>query len=278
MKINKKSKKSAAASSNKSNTADAGSRADRLKGDMHIQVKDSFSPERTYLPDNDSNYWHDFKIDIIRYISENVDPLATFSLIRYREADWSSMYRYIPIDVPRILKSKRRCVPDTGHSMSRIVTVARHAPDGADYDFYLAPEIVSLVWSTHSVLSDASHPVWEVGDGSVTALIDAFIDAPALLRKEAAREAKLARSKAWRGTKDDRARVLDEVRVQIPIKKSVFGTGQGEELVQRALLKPMQHIKFWRRDPDTLSREDVIDDRWDNAFRHGLDRPQRVKI
>lgn len=246
--------------------------------DENDQVLDSFTPEMTYLPDSHKGYWYGFKQDCLRHFSEKVDPSITPRLIRYHEADWSSMYRFIPVDIPRILKAKKRAVPDAGHSISRIVTIARHATENADYDFYLAPEIVSLVWSTDGVLPDASHPVWEVDDGTTASIIDAFCKAPELLRGEAVSEAKAAASKSWRRSKYDRRRVIYQVRLQTPIKKCVFGSGQGAELVQKALVTPMQRVNFLRRNPDTLSREDIIDRLWGEAYGDSPDRPQRVKI
>jgi hypothetical protein len=151
-------------------------------------------------------------------------------------------------------------------------------PGAVQAAFFLTAEIITLSWSTAERVSHHSHSIWHIENSTPEEAIEAFINAPRILADEAREAAKTADSTKWRKAKRERRRVIEQVRSLIPITKSVFGVGEGEELRRVALVKPQQRVKLVKCDPSALSRDDVIDGYWDEAVRLGLPRPQRVKI
>ena len=241
-------------------------------------VAGNIDTKKAYLAENDQDSWNELHSHCRSMFADRAHLTIVPALVRYRETHWAVMERQVAVDIREILKARKRAVPETGHSISRIVFAARHMPEGSEVPFYIAPEIVSLVWSADGVMPNASHPTWDVDNGSAASLIDAFCNAPALLAKEAKLAANAANIKLPKGSRSERSRALDQIRMLLPLKKGVFGVGEGDELIQHALVKPLACNKVLKRDPDALSREDVMYLQWDEAFQRGLPRPQRVKI
>jgi len=199
-------------------------------------------------------------------------------LTRYSEADWDVRRRSDAFDVAKMHKARRRAEKGLGNCISRIVPITPHAPDHWDADFYLTAEIITLSWISDDAPAYSPHDIWHVEDSSAQGIIDAWLNAPALLAKEMRRAAKEARSVKWRSAKNERKRVLDQIHRLMPITKSVFGKGAGEEIRRIALVKPQQQVKLAKGDPAALARMDLTDRFWDEAYQRGLPRPQYVKI
>lgn len=236
--------------------------------------------EIAYLSDSNEDFWNELRLALGQLSNEAEragTPLALV-LTRHSDSGWEVEDRPDPFDVPRILKAKGLASKGAMHSISRIVPITTHAPEDSQADFLLAAEIITLRWGAGDTPAYSPHSIWHVGDGGPRATIEAFFDAPRLLADEARQAAKAAGNRKWRDARSERKRVILQVRSQMPVTKSVFGVGAGEELRRIALVKPQQRVKFAKRDPNAVSREDMIDGFWDEAFRLGLPRPQRVKI
>jgi hypothetical protein len=237
--------------------------------------------EKFYLPDTDQEFWCELELGLLRFTkeAEEAGSRLQLTLTRHRDTAWGVATRATPFDLKFILKSKKRVADDEGHSISRIVPLAIQTPTDSPASFLLTAEIVTLHIELGYGKSMPLHSVWPVEDGGFEKVISAFIDAPRRIRQETFKLIRAAEgSGEWIEAKPERQRVIKQVHLLMPVKKSVFAYGRGDQLRQAALIKPEQRAKHAKRDPNALSRDDVIDGFWDEAFRLGLPRPQRVKI
>lgn len=247
---------------------------------VHSEASGLTVLEKAYLPDIDLEFWSELRLAWCRLWKQAEDTGASLipAITRHTETGWHVEERSVPFKIPLIHKAKGRATKYLPDSISRIVPITIHAPADREAAFFLTAEIITLSWSTADTVNRHSHSIWHVGDGTADGTVEAFFTAPRLLSEEVRQAAKAAGSKKWRAARDERIRVIEQVRTQIPITKTVFGVGAGEELRRIALVKPQHRVRLAKRDPNSLSREDVIDGYWDEAVRLGLSRPQRVKI
>ena len=206
--------------------------------------------------------------------------------ITYRaEPPWESAGSNARADISEIMRRRREIRDAAPHSITRLALSTIPGGSGSESFLYWpflatleltlrdqsAPKTIRRAKSRSQAQPIGARPAFRPvsltnpDEANVKQVIDTWMRAGHHARKLAAAIAVTARVD-WRASRPLRTLGLLQFETLLTADKSFFGAGVGEDILNHALVKPIQRAKRAKRAKGAYTREEVIDIWWTEAL------------